>query len=361
LLNVGFLNDFVTVGQLNLIRLKLAEREKQIGTGSLFSWEKIDDPTVNSYVEELWSRLVNEKRIDTGEVVLSSSKKGKRAGWETIDTNTVSHSDVREMGAEWLCYQAPEQLVFAGFLRSLGWRESDVLLAQTHLISRAVYPASELCTARWIAENSSVCELTGFPVDRINKDALYRISKKLYHVHELTENYLSVKTNELFDIEDKIVIYDLTNTCFEGPEFGSLTAKHGRSKEKRSDAKLIVLGLVVNRQGFIKYSQLLEGNVSDAVTLKKVVSDLRNKTSSSVSGGVVVIDAGIATEANLTMLRENGFDYICVSHSSLKEYQSVEGSGEICVEDQKKRIIRLKKVFTDKNDDYCLKVERQSK
>jgi hypothetical protein len=32
----------------------------------------------------------------------------------------------------------------------------------------------------------------------------------------------------------------------------SKIAKFGRSKEKRNDAKLIVLGLVINPEGFIK-------------------------------------------------------------------------------------------------------------
>jgi hypothetical protein len=53
----------------------------------------------------------------------------------------------------------------------------------------------------------------------------------------------------LFDIEDKIILYDLTNTYFEGCMQHSHVVKYGRSKEKRKDAKLIVLGLVVNPIG----------------------------------------------------------------------------------------------------------------
>jgi hypothetical protein len=75
---------------------------------------------------------------------------------------------------------------------------------------------SELCTSRWIKENSSVCELTGYPVEKITKDQLYRISLKLYEEKSKLECYLSHRTNELFDMEDKIILYDLTDTCFEG-------------------------------------------------------------------------------------------------------------------------------------------------
>jgi hypothetical protein len=77
-------------------------------------------------------------------------------------------------------------------------------------------PASEFCTSRRIKENSSVCELTGYPVDKITKDQLYRISLKLYEEKSKLERCLSHRTNELFDMEDKIILYDLTDVCFEG-------------------------------------------------------------------------------------------------------------------------------------------------
>jgi hypothetical protein len=58
---------------------------------------------------------------------------------------------------------------------------------------------------------------------------------RLFAEKDKIEGFLSLKTNQLFDIEDKIYIYDLTNTCFEGRKTSSKLAKFGRSKEKRSD------------------------------------------------------------------------------------------------------------------------------
>jgi hypothetical protein len=156
-----------------------------------------------------------------------------------IDLNSIRNKDVREIGAEWLSYQAMRQLQIAPFLESLGWIEDQIKLAQTHIISRAVYPASELETTRWIRENSAVCEVTGYDIGQITKDRLYAVSKKLYAQKEALEQHLSVCTNEWFDIQDKIILYDLTNTYFEGRKQGSKLAKYGRSKEKRSDAKLV--------------------------------------------------------------------------------------------------------------------------
>lgn len=138
--------------------------------------------------------------------------------------------------------------------------ESEIQLAQTQIISRAVYSGSELATSKWVKENSAISEITGFDLAKINKDCLYKCALKLNSIQKELEQHLSVKTNELFDIQDKIVLYDLINTYFEGEKRNSSLAKFGRSKDKRSDCRLVVLALVVNIYGFIKHSSIHEGN-----------------------------------------------------------------------------------------------------
>jgi hypothetical protein len=359
MLNAGYL-DGLTTDQLNLIQkiltAKVANHDKP-----LFELPYTDDTTVLRHVDEFYQRMVAEKRIDVfaEKKENKSTKNGKDL--QLIDLNSIRNKDVREVGAEWLSFQAICQLQIVPFLESLGWSEDQVKLALTHIISRAVYPASELKTTRWIKENSAVCEITGLDIEQITKDRLYSISKKLYSEKDALEQHLSVRTNELFDIQDKIILYDLTNTYFEGRKQGSKLAKFGRSKEKRSDAKLVVLGLVINPEGFIKYSSILEGNMTDSKTLEGMINKLRIKTSSSAKKALIVIDAGIATDENLKMILENGYDYLCVSRSSLKNYNIEAGASTVSVTDNRKQTIELCRVKTDRNTDYYLKVESQAK
>jgi len=359
ILNAGYL-DGLTTDQLNLIQ-KILTAKVTNHDQPLFELPITEDTTVIHYVNEFYSRMVAEKRIDV--LIDKQEKKPSKNGKDiqTIDVNSIRNKDVREIGSEWLCSQAINQLQIAGFLDRQGWDQDTIKLAQSHIISRAVYPASELETTRWIKENSSVCEVTGYNIDTITKDRLYSISKKLYAEKEALEQHLSVRTNELFDIQDKIILYDLTNTYFEGRKDGSQLAQYGRSKEKRSDAKLVVLALVVNPEGFIKYSSILEGNMADSKTLEGMINKLRIKTSSSASKALVVIDAGIATDSNLAMIKEKGFDYMCVSRSSLKNYTIEAGATTLTVTDNKKQKIELCPVKSDRNTDYYLKVESHSK
>lgn len=359
ILNAGYLDELNT-DQLNLIQ-KILTAKVNNHDQPIFELPFTEDTTVIHYVNEFYDRMVAEKRIDVlgNKQEKTPSKRGKDL--QTIDINSIRNKDVREIGAEWLSYQAMNQLQITEFLARQGWGEDDIKLAQSHIISRAVYPASELETTRWIKENSSVCEVTGYYIEKITKDRLYAISKKLYAEKEAMEQHLSVRTNELFDIEDKIILYDLTNTYFEGRKDGSKLAQYGRSKEKRSDAKLVVLALVVNPEGFIKYSSILEGNMADSKTLEGMINKLRIKTSSSAKKALVVIDAGIATDSNLAMIKEKGYDYMCVSRSSLKNYTIEAGATTVTVTDNKKQKIDLCRATSGRNTDYYLKVESHAK
>ena len=166
-----------------------------------------ETPEIRKWVDELYARLVNERKIDVCGSHTPPPNKSMSSGgdWQTIDMNSLRHRDVREAGDAWLCYQALDQLGIIRFLTSQAdWSPDDVRLALTHIISRAVYPASELRTVRRIRENSNVCELTGFPVEKITKDRLYDISLRLYALKEKLETHLSYRTNELLIFRIKL-------------------------------------------------------------------------------------------------------------------------------------------------------------
>ena len=60
------------------------------------------------------------------------------------------------------------------------------------------------------------------------------------------EDYLHRRVSSLFYIEEKIYLFDLTNTYFEGRTSDSEICCYGRSKEKRDDCKIVALGAVVD-------------------------------------------------------------------------------------------------------------------
>lgn len=346
ILHIGFAEEIVSPEQLNQISRLLTSRYEQ--KVSLFEHK---DALVCRWVDHLWERIVQEKRLDLSLFSPSNRK---------IDADTMHHSNVREIGAERMCADIYRELGLDTVLLENGFTPEQAHLAQTQIISRAVHPRSELATSNWIRENSAVCELTGYPLQSINKDCLYRSALRLYGIKEVLEQHLSVRTNELFDIQDKILLYDLTNTYFEGQKRNSKLAKFGRSKEKRNDARLVVLAMVVNMYGFVKYSSIHEGNFADSSDISTVLQGLEYQ--SGQHPALVVIDAGIATAENLATLRSKGYHYLCVSRSKLKDYQFDPERLTTLYERSEGKQLILKKIKAQQGDtDYYLEVTSPEK
>jgi transposase len=342
IVHLGTLEELANVEQKKALAKRIDELVKNSRNAAISLFEPQDE-VVETLAQKYFAIIKEKQRID-----IAQDK-----DYHRVDTDSVENKNIREAGTEWLCKQALEQLKISTFLENNGWDSEEISLALTHIISRAAYPASELRTSYWIKQNSAVCELTGYPLEKITKDKLYRISHRLYEVKEELEQHLSKRTNELFDLQDKMIIYDLTNTYYEGKMQGSKLAKYGRSKEKRSDAKIVVLAVVVNAEGFLKYSQVFEGNMSDSGSLKKIIKQLSERTGSKEAKPTVVLDAGIATDENIKLLKENNYNYICVSRSGMKKYTVDTSSKPVQVFDKKEQPITLQKVkMEDCSDNY---------
>lgn len=347
ILNIGFIDD-ATPEQLNRIQKLLTERYEH--KHALFETEETD-PVVRKLVEKWW-KLIRE-----------SQKLGEQVSFDELSRmvkiDSLKHRNVREIGSESICKETWDKLNLTPCLLELGFTEEEAALAATQVISRAVYPASESKTARWIKENSAVTELTGFDITKVTKDKLYDSALHLYEVKDNLEQHLSKRTNYLFDLQDKIVLYDITNIYFEGSKRNSKLAKFGKSKEKRNDAKLVVLALVVNIEGFIKYSSIEEGNMADCATLPDMIEKLRKHTCSQ--DAIVVLDAGIATDENLVLIKAMGYHYVCVSRTKLKDYEIIKDRLTTLLETKSGQTVRLKSVVTEKNTDYYLEVMSEGK
>jgi hypothetical protein len=103
--------------------------------------------------------------------------------------------------------------------------------------------------------------------------------------------------------------------------------------------------------------------MADCKTLGAMIDKLSSATVASpvTAEGkrrTVVIDAGIATEENLKTITAKGFDYVCVSRSTLKKYTVMENAIPVVVFDHRQRPIELVQVQTPKATDseYYLKV-----
>ncbi len=96
LLNIGFTD--LTPDQMVEIQRRLSDRA--MGRPNIF---ESDDAVIDVQVDRLWNELLANKKVDTPE-------QARKKQFSYIDTDSMQHRDVREMGGEWLCYQAVKEL-----------------------------------------------------------------------------------------------------------------------------------------------------------------------------------------------------------------------------------------------------------
>ncbi|MBW2095079.1 MAG: transposase [Deltaproteobacteria bacterium] len=171
----------------------------------------------------------------------------------------------------------------------------------------------------------------------------------------------------MFGLEERIILYDLTNTFFEGTGKYNPKAKYGRSKEKRSDCLLVTLGLVLDRQGFPKRSKIFEGNISEPGTLETMIKGLSDEDDSqkSLLRPTIVMDAGIASEDNVKWLRGHNYRYIVVSRKRKVEIPPDIKMVPVKQDEKTKAILVQAGLVPNKETDemelYCHSVDKENK
>jgi len=89
------MDESVTADQLLKIQQQLTHRYEQ--RQMIFEEH---DPVVRDYVEEFWQRILKSRQLD----IVSAAQQ------RMINADTMQHSNVRELGAEWMCYHTWNEL-----------------------------------------------------------------------------------------------------------------------------------------------------------------------------------------------------------------------------------------------------------
>ena len=232
--------------------------------------------------------------------------------YHRVNINHVEAVQARSIGTETLALHAVMQLQLDQKLTALGFNKLELAAALGSIIGRMVSPGSELQTHDWLQSRSALGELLDHDYGTTSLTRLYKISEKLLKHQVALEAFLADQEQTLFDLNRSIVLYDLTNTYFEGQCAANPKAQFGRSKEKRSDCPLVTLGLVLDGDGFPLGSQVFPGNASEPATLSLMLEGLQGKNPLTVKP-VVIMDAGIASAENIAWLIAQGYQYLVVS------------------------------------------------
>jgi len=277
----------------------------------------------------------------------------------------------REAGSVHVGYQYWKKLDLNEILADSGLdkRARDLTCLMT--MNRLFSPTSENGMPDWF-RSTALSDILGIDVDRLGKDCLYR-NLDLLHPHRAAiEARLAAQEQSLFNLDQTVFLYDLTSTYFEGEASGIPKAKHGYSRDKRPDCKQVVVGLVVNPDGFPLAHEVFEGNVRDHKTLAHMLDQLGKRVPLE-QGQTVVVDRGMAFDENIDQIRARGLHYLVASRQHerdlwLGEFEDYQGFQEIAptgraVRTRRKQpLVRVKMKKTDQGTlVLCMSERRKEK
>jgi len=312
--------------QLNLPKEKWKElanaiEEKLLNQTSLFSYDEEINALAGHFATLIVHNNLNKESIEAEEI------QEQKPDFETVDLNSMKQTNDKSYGGEYVVNSIMEEYQFENILQEQGFTKNQINYSKMLVAGRMLHPGSERETGRWLNEGSSLPEIVR-QAGTINDNGLHRSAKLLWKNHEIIEKKLADKARDIFTLNDKIILYDLTNTYFEGSKRNSIKAKRGNSKEKRTDCPLLTLALTVDEEGFPKNSKVYEGNIGESGTFEKVLEQLSK--SDNREKKTIVIDAGIATEDNLEKIKNSkyNFNYVAVSRKHSYDDNFWQGSQE---------------------------------
>lgn len=294
---------------------QLCSRIEEIITGQL-TLDNNQPEEIEHIAQHYAARLI-VNRSEPQEV----SKK-ETTDYQEVDVTSLELVRPRSIGVEHAALDAIKLLNLPEILEEVGFNKAQRDVAVASIIARMAEPGSESATWQWLNEQSGVGELLGVDFESMSAMRLYRVSDLLVQHRQKIEDALFSNISDLFSLTTTVTLYGLTNTFFEGTAAGDDKAQRGHFKEKRSDCSLVTLGLVLDGSGFVRGSQMFEGNISEAKTLQTMLEQLN-----APKGALVIMDRGIATQANIDWLIEHHYKYLVVSRERARSFdvdQAVE-------------------------------------
>lgn len=304
---------------------------------------------IEKYAQEFAARIIAELSIPITE-------KEEKERYSEVDISTVELLQPRSVGVEHLALHAVNMLQLPDILKQGGFTQPQVTMALASIVGRMAKPSSEKATWEWLTNHSALGELLEVDFSRNSVMGLYRVSDKLLQNKEMIEEFLFARICSLFSLRETVVLYDLTNTYFEGEMKSNIKAKRGFSKEKRFDCPLLTLGLVLDGSGFIKKSKVFQGNISESGTVQTMLNEL-----AAPPTALVILDRGTATKNILEWLVCANYQYVVVSREQARTFEINKAQTIQTAQKQELHIYRELNEEKTEARLYCYSPKREAK
>jgi transposase len=320
--------------------------------------------------------LVTDPQVDALVAKVQAARRVARHAEQQPDliavhTDQVTTEDHREAGPVHTGHQLWQRLGLDAVLAGAGLSARTRVLTEILTLNRLVCPLSEHATPDWV-RRTALADLLGESFDTLVDESLYQNLDRLHPQRVAIERELAERERTLFNLDARLFLYDLTSTYFEGQARQNPQAQRGYSRDSRPDCKQVVMGLVLDRDGFPKAHEVFEGNRTDRTTVADMLDALEQRVGRT-PGATVVVDRGMAFADNLQQITDRQYHYLVASRQGertehLDDFENEEGWQEIVRApsptnpgQQKTRVVVKRKVVGDEVHILCRSAGREAK
>jgi len=180
-------------------------------------------------------------------------------------------------------------------------------MARILTINRCTDPCSHYSVPMW-AEKTALKEVLGIDFSGLNDDKIYYELDKIHKNKVSIEYYLFKRiysdNPESFDF----VNYDLSTTYFVG--YKCNLSAFGKGKAECHGRRQVLLGVLINDEGYPFKWDVFPGNTAEVKTLKTNINACKTRFGLGQKNVTLVFDRGIISDDNANLIEDAQMKYI---------------------------------------------------
>lgn len=180
-------------------------------------------------------------------------------------------------------------------------------IARILTINRCTDPCSNYSVPIW-AKKTALEDVLKIDLSGLNDDKIYYELDKI-HLNKISiENHLFNLTYEKKPESYGFINYDLTTSYFVG--YKCNLSAFGKGKKECHGRRQVLLGVLINDQGYPFKWDVFPGNTAEVKTLKRNISACKTRFKLGNKDVTIVFDRGIISDDNADLIEDAEMKYI---------------------------------------------------
>ncbi len=184
---------------------------------------------------------------------------------------------------------------------------STPLIAKILTINRCTDPCSHYSVPKWAKQNA-LAKVLNIDLTGLNDDKIYYELDKIHQNHFSIENYLFKQTYLKNSSSYQYIDYDLTTSYFVG--YTCKLSAFGKGKIECRGRRQVLLGVLINDEGYPFKWDVFPGNTAEVKTLKRNIDACKTRFKLSGANVTLVFDRGIISDDNVQLIEDAKMKYI---------------------------------------------------